>query len=136
MCLYLCCISMHNFQYLDLTVHTSPQSHKSTYIFRVPTYLQSKKDFEIFSPHIYKIVRRRTSASSLKTIDMIMCCLVGAVTLVKRAIIIVIAYVLTISGVKPKKPWARTELDDPRSKPACKRPSYGAYATKPCIKFA
>ena len=48
-------------------------------------------DFEIFSPHIYKTLRRGTSAPSLRTIDMIMCCLVGAVTLVKRAIIIVIA---------------------------------------------
>jgi hypothetical protein len=88
LCLYSCCISTHNFHYLDLMVHTSPPSHKSTNIFHVPTYLQSKMGFEIFSPHIYKAVRRGTRAPRLRTIDMKMCCLVGAVTLVKRAIIV------------------------------------------------
>ena len=62
LCLYLCCISMHNFQYPDLMLHRSAPLHKSTYIFRVPPYLQSKIDFEIFSPHIYKTVRRGASA--------------------------------------------------------------------------
>jgi len=71
-------------------------SQKFTYTFRVPPYLQLKIDFEIFSAHIYKTVRRGTSAPSLKTIDMIMYCLVGAVTLVKRAIIIVIAWETTM----------------------------------------
>ena len=82
LCVHLCCISMHNFQYLDLTVHTSPPSHKSTHIFRLLNYLQPKMEFEIFSLHIYKTARRGTSAPSLRTIDRIMRCLVRAVTLV------------------------------------------------------
>ena len=98
-------------------------------VFRVPPYLLCKMGFEFFSAHIYKTVRRGTSAPNKDHwYDNV---LLGqrCHTLQKSDNNCNCTWsddILTISGVKPKKLGARTELDDPRSKPACKIPGYGA----------